>query len=175
MSLYYVRHGQTDWNVQHLLQGRTDIPLNETGILQAKQTSELFQDIQIDTIFCSPLQRAVQTAKIIQTMTQCEIQIEPRIAERCFGTMEGCDIRTIEKNIWDFEQNLCSQAESMNDFFKRVQSFLEEIDSDLSQKNYCIVAHGGVFLPTYEYFNGLDHNSDLMQIVPKNCTITKFK
>ena len=43
--LYIMRHGKTDWNEQHKLQGRTDIPLNENGIAMAKKAAEEYRDI----------------------------------------------------------------------------------------------------------------------------------
>ena len=174
MSLYYVRHGQTNWNAEYKLQGRNDIPLNEQGIKQAQKTKELFKEIHIDKIFCSPLIRAQQTAKEINKITKCEIVTENRLEERCFGELEGMDMKLNHGYLWSFEKPLCPGAESMPDFFKRVQSFLEEKKEDIKNKNYLIVAHGGVYLPIHEYFKGLDRNQDLMKIVPKNCTVTKF-
>ena len=174
MSLYFVRHGQTEWNALHRIQGRNDIPLNEVGKLQAKKTSELFQDIHIDQIFCSPLIRAQQTAQAIQQVCHCPIQIEPSLIERCFGEQEGKSLNSVEY-LWSFEENLCPGAEDMHAFFHRVQSFLKRIQPDLQNKNYCIVAHGGVFLPVYDYFYTVDKHSDLMKIVPPNCTLTKFE
>ena len=175
MSLYYVRHGETDWNNKNLLQGRNDIPLNTAGLEQAEKTSLLLKNISIDKIYCSPLTRAVQTAEIINKVTQCPIVQDKRIIERCFGKMEGTNISTLHDNLWSFEKNLCSNAETMKDFFERVQQFLDDIHEDISSHNYLIVAHGGVFLPVYEYFYTLDCQSDLMKLIPSNCSLTKFE
>ena len=60
--LYIMRHGKTDWNIQHKLQGRTDIPLNEEGRQMAKQAREDYLNIPIDICYCSPLIRARETA-----------------------------------------------------------------------------------------------------------------
>ena len=65
----FLRHGQTDWNVKGLMQGIEEIPLNETGIMQAKQaSSELAQaldgkNFKFDRIYTSPLSRAKVTAQ----------------------------------------------------------------------------------------------------------------
>ena len=174
MSLYYVRHGQTDWNTQHLLQGRNDIPLNEKGIEQAKITSQHLKNIHIDKIYCSPLTRTMQTASIINEAKNCPIIQDERIIERCFGQMEGADIQSLQTNLWSFDKNLCSQAETMQEFFQRVYDFLDEIKEESKDKNYLIVAHGGVFLPFYDYFYTIDRKSDLMKLIPSNCSITKF-
>ena len=175
MSLYYVRHGQTDWNVECQLQGKSDIPLNATGFSQAEQTRDLLKGMKIDCIYCSPLTRAKQTAEIINQVTQCEIKIEPRLEERGFGDLEGFDLRKKKIDLWSFEQSLCPGAEGMQEFFDRVQSFLKDIQEDIKDKNYLLVAHGGVYLPVHEFFKGMDRNSDLMKLVPENCTVTTFE
>lgn len=174
MSLYFVRHGQTDWNLQGRLQGKSDIALNAIGIQQAQETSALLKDIPIERIYCSPLQRAKQTAAILQQQIQCPLWYEERLAERCFGDLEGVYLKDITTYLWDFEKLPCPHAESMTALFNRVQSFLQEIVHDIAEHDYLIVAHGGVYLPVYAFFNTLEHQQDLMQIVPKNCTVTKF-
>ncbi len=63
--IYIIRHGQTELNSKRVLQGRSDYPLNEIGIQQAKEAAEKLQGITFDTVYSSPLIRALQTAKII--------------------------------------------------------------------------------------------------------------
>ena len=57
-----LRHGQTDFNAQGRLQGRTDNPLNDTGVQQAKRAANAIGPV--DKIISSPLQRAIQTAEV---------------------------------------------------------------------------------------------------------------
>ena len=64
-SFYFLRHGETDWNKQQKIMGQSDIPLNETGVLQAKTVVEKIQVLSIDVIVTSPLKRAYKTAEII--------------------------------------------------------------------------------------------------------------
>lgn len=93
MELYIVRHGQTDWNANGLLQGRSDTRLNQNGIDAAKQLGGQLRGIHFDTIFCSPLQRAFQTACLIRAEleSQSEIPIikDERLIEISFGEGEG--------------------------------------------------------------------------------------
>ena len=63
--LYIIRHGKTDWNVRHKMQGRTDIPLNEEGRQMAEAAREDYRDVHFDICFCSPLIRAKETAEIL--------------------------------------------------------------------------------------------------------------
>ena len=64
-KLFIVRHGETDWNVKKLLQGKTDIELNENGIKQAEELIYKLDFNNIDIVISSPLKRAKQTATII--------------------------------------------------------------------------------------------------------------
>ena len=89
--LYIMRHGKTDWNEQHKLQGRTDIPLNENGIAMAKKAAEEYRDIHLDICYCSPLKRAEQTARIVLSgrKTQVPVVIDDRLMEMGFGEYGG--------------------------------------------------------------------------------------
>ena len=63
MVIYLIRHGETDWNTKRLLQGATDIPLNQNGIEVAQLTAEGLREVAFDLIFTSPLKRARLTMK----------------------------------------------------------------------------------------------------------------
>lgn len=63
--IYLVRHGQTDWNIEHRIQGQTDVPLNATGRAQAVELSEKLSNFNIQKIISSDLSRAKETAEII--------------------------------------------------------------------------------------------------------------
>ena len=64
-TFYYLRHGETDWNKEHRMQGATDVPLNATGVAQAHRAKEALRGRHVETICCSPLSRAYDTAMIV--------------------------------------------------------------------------------------------------------------
>ena len=79
MKLFFIRHGQTDWNVKGKIQGSCDIELNDTGIIQAEELSNkvLENKYKFTKIYSSPQRRAVKTAEILSKVTNVEyISIE---------------------------------------------------------------------------------------------------
>ena len=90
-KLYFVRHGQSQWNVENKICGATDIPLTDEGRAQARMTAEniIAQKIKADRILYSPLSRAKETALIISEMTGLPAEEEPRLFEQNFGKYEG--------------------------------------------------------------------------------------
>ena len=89
MKIYFIRHGETDWNIVKRLQGATDIPLNENGEALARETAEGLKEIPFDMVFTSPLKRAYRTAEIVKGNREIPLIIEERIREICFGDYEG--------------------------------------------------------------------------------------
>ncbi len=84
-----LRHGQTDWNAQGRLQGRTDVALNAEGIFGARRAARDLAGWGVTRILCSPLIRATQTARIVAAATGTPVAADPRLIERDFGTLEG--------------------------------------------------------------------------------------
>ena len=87
-----VRHGETDWNKEYRLQGRTQILLNERGREQARQTAAGLkrQGIVFDAVYASPLLRAVETAEILSGFPRERIKTDERIIEFAFGAAFDC-------------------------------------------------------------------------------------
>ena len=84
MKLYVARHGQTRWNAENKVCGRTDLPLTEVGIAQAQALAEKAADLSIDLILTSPLDRAHTMARIIADRCGAEVQVEERLIEQRF-------------------------------------------------------------------------------------------
>lgn len=89
-TIGFLRHGQTDWNVDFRLQGTADIPLNEVGKEQARKAASFIHREDWDALLCSPLSRAVDTAKIVaERVGFSDIEVEELLLERAFGEAEG--------------------------------------------------------------------------------------
>ena len=98
MKIYFVRHGETDWNKERKIQGQVDIPLNEFGRHLARETAKGLRDVPFDVCFTSPLGRARETAQIILQGRDVPILEDKRILEMNFGVLEG---KCCSKEGWD--------------------------------------------------------------------------
>lgn len=94
--IYVTRHGQTDWNLEKKVMGRSNIPLNKNGRKQATIVRDSLFNTPIDKIICSPLLRAKQTADIINQKKQVEIIYDNRLIERDFGEFEGMNTKDFD-------------------------------------------------------------------------------
>lgn len=94
--LYLARHGETDWNLQRRIQGRTiDQPLNANGLAQAAGLAQLLVGEPLELIVASPLRRAARTAQLMhEHHSDAAWRLEPRFEEMCFGQFEG---RTLDE------------------------------------------------------------------------------
>lgn len=160
MNIIVVRHGQTDWNVRDLLQGRTDIELNETGKLQAIETASNLKNINIDAIFVSPLKRTRRTAEEINRTKNLNMTIDERLIERGFGDYEGKTCVDFKK-YWDLQANISdNNVEPIKELFARTYSLLNEIWElyGNTDKTILLVTHNGTNLVITSILNGLVPN-----------------
>jgi probable phosphoglycerate mutase len=152
--LYIMRHGKTDWNAKHKIQGRTDIPLNEEGRRTAEQAAKEYADISLDTCYCSPLIRAKETAEIVLKERNIPIIPDERLMEMGFGIYEGlensfsipdCPINVLFQNPENY-RNPDGGAESLEALYARTGEFLKEVVEPQLQrgKNILIVGHGAM-------------------------------
>jgi probable phosphoglycerate mutase len=88
-AFWFLRHGETDWNAQGISQGNVDIPLNATGIAQARAAAGRLRHRGIATIVSSPLSRARVTAEFIGEALGLPVAIDSDLREVAFGVQEG--------------------------------------------------------------------------------------
>jgi len=89
IPFWYLRHGETDWNAQGLSQGNVDIPLNPTGLAQARAVGPFLRNKGITTIVASPLLRARVTAEIVADVLGLPVAIDSDLREVSWGVQEG--------------------------------------------------------------------------------------
>ena len=143
VTIYLVRHGETDWNLAGRLQGSTDIPLNEQGKQSALKTAHYFKanDIAICCIMTSPLTRAKQTARIIADVLSIPVLEQQALTERCFGEAEGL---TAEERELKFPNQDIPGLEDIKVVRQRVWNVLQTVATTHADESIIIVSHGGV-------------------------------
>lgn len=183
MRLYIIRHGETLWNTEGKLQGRADIPLNESGIRLAKITSEGMKEIPFDLVITSPLIRARHTAELVLGEREIPMIEDDRIQEISFGEWEGLCIRKNNYQIptsefekfWKspFSYTPPEGGESADELVKRTEEFWEELihNPEYQDKTILIASHGcasrGIL---YHIFK--DKENFWQGGVPVNCAVT---
>lgn len=189
MLIYLVRHGETEWNKAHRLQGRSDIKLNEKGRELALITGKAFEDRSLDVIFSSPLIRAYETASLIRGHRDTSIVCDDRIKEICFGDYEGKETEELMKDGSGRLQAFFGETEkydppdggeSIDELRARTQSFLDDkiLACENIYDNVMIVAHGAcncsirlnmLKLPNDQFWKGAyQHNCCVSTIELKN-------
>ena len=177
--IYFVRHGQSVYNAKKIFAGQKDVPLNETGILQAKETAKQLKDVKFDVCFCSPLSRARQTCmEILEYHKNLDIIFDDRLKERDYGLLVDKHISFVDFNRWKYDENSeydkKYKIETVVSVYERVKSFLDEILDKYKDKNILIVAHSGIGRATYAYFHGLEDGFDFSKVLITNAQFLTF-
>lgn len=102
MEIFLVRHGATDWNLEHRCQGSADRDLSDVGIRQAEEIAAQLRHQTIHAIYSSDLKRARRTAEVISEPHRLPVLIESRIRELDHGALEGLTFNEIKENFGDF-------------------------------------------------------------------------
>ena len=143
---YFVRHGETAWNVEKRAQGQTDNPLNDNGREQAKKAAEQLQSLPIDLVLSSDLVRAHETAEIIAK--ECggvEVFTDASLRERNLAELEGAPYT----ELWDKQNNHKSPydfaapgTESLRILEERIWNAIQTHKETHHHKNVVVVSHG---------------------------------
>jgi broad specificity phosphatase PhoE len=149
-EIWLVRHGQTDWNLEGRLQGQLDVPLNDTGLEQARLLAESMRGKVFDALFSSDLLRARQTAEIISSVIGLPITFDRRLREISQGEVEGMLFSDV---ILKFENALADRSrnpvdsrlpggESVAELASRFKDCMDDIVCLKVKKPVLVVAHG---------------------------------
>lgn len=180
--LYIIRHGKTEWNEIHKLQGRTDIPLNEEGRAMAREAADRYKDIHFDICFCSPLARARETAEILLAGRDVPITFDDRLIEMSFGIYEGvensfavgdCPVNVLFEHPEQYEP--VPEGESLEQLYARTGEFIADVVNPLLDegKDVLIVGHGAMNssivcqikgVPLKDFWSAGIENCKLMQL-----------
>ena len=161
--LTLVRHGQTDWNKNGIMQGQKDVPLNGNGEAAAKKLAEKIKDEKFDVIITSPLKRTSQTAELLNSYGARIIE-DDRLKERGYGKFEGMktsevlkkhpEIKTFKVNGLPYWIDVPT-AETYDQVKARVKDFIEDVKTKYAGKKILVVSHGDTLDMFYAVLNDL--------------------
>jgi broad specificity phosphatase PhoE len=167
--LYLIRHGQTDGNKAGLWIGaRSQYKLNSDGRIEASIAGSKLRELELNSyvIYASPVERAFQTAKIIQTKISLPIVPVPELSEMFFGDLEGIDEEKYKSEFkFVHEQWLKScidfhppNGESGKRFLERAVRTIETLSIEAESSEIIIVTHSGIIKMFLAYISGANLN-----------------
>ncbi|WP_300345055.1 histidine phosphatase family protein [Fusobacterium sp.] len=184
MKIYFVRHGETEWNVKKIFQGIKDSPLTEKGQSQARKLKEKLNEIDFDYFYSSSLGRAVQTLKILTEDRKDIVLKEIKdFREINMGDMEGVPREEFEKkypiqfnNLWhngkDYDPSEFN-GESFQEVLDRVKKGLKFlIENHKEEDKILVVSHGIALEAIFASINKEGVETFSERKVPENTSVT---
>lgn len=182
MKLIFIRHGQTDWNIQGRIQGSYDSELNDTGIKQAMNLSEklLSLNYKFSKIYSSPQKRALKTAEILSKSSNIDYVSVNDLQEMNMGKWEGLSWKEVEENYpneyreWHLNRRYTKtpDGESYEDMLQRVLKSIDKI-IDENNEDVVIVSHSAVIMCLQCYVTNTPFN-EMLKFKTKNADITEI-
>lgn len=153
-TFYIARHGETEKNVQHIIQGHQDSPLTEAGINQAYNLAKKLRKIKFDAVFSSDILRAKRTAQIVAKEKKLEVEATEMLRERNWGKLEGqpsTDYNSAYKDLVEslsheerYIRELVPGFESDEKMMQRLIPFLRETALANPGKKILVISHGTI-------------------------------
>jgi broad specificity phosphatase PhoE len=165
IPFWFLRHGETDWNAQGISQGNVDIPLNATGLAQARSAAEKLRNRGIATIVASPLSRARVTAEFVGEALGLPVAIDPDLREVSFGVQEGQAMSGWFAD-WVAGRFTPEGAETFPDLRRRAVAAINRSTALLPA--VLVVAHGALFRALRAAM-GIEPNIRTQNAVPIFC------
>jgi probable phosphoglycerate mutase len=159
----FVRHGETEWNLQRRVMGHQDSALTPMGIAQTRRLAERLGPVHFDAIYSSDLRRAVATAEIlVENRSPGELRIDARLRERCMGIFEGrtaAEARDLYPAEWQCnsrrdEDYALPNGESPRQIVARVGEVLTALATAHAGGHVLVVTHGGFLTALFQYVFG---------------------
>ncbi len=187
MKLYLARHGRTDMNEAHRLQGKTDTTLNENGRKQAEATARILKEKGVfpTVILSSPLQRAIETAMLLTGKERSQVETDDRLEEMSFGVYEGENMDLVDP---DFTRRFFDEphtyeppenGESYSEMLERVASLMEDLREKMKKGIYgeedqvLLVSHGALGHGILAYLANTPVEDYWVQTV-NNCAVVEL-
>jgi broad specificity phosphatase PhoE len=190
IKIYIARHGETTWNVEGRIQGRSDPGLSPKGYAQSLALLHQLENQPLSAIYASTLQRSIQTAQPVADLLGLSIQRQPELDEIAFGILEGKNLYHFDEELkmeWDrFKDNRFTYhipgAENYADVASRIKPFIERLLRDHESQEVLVVGHRVVnrlligMLMDYPLENVLkiEQTNDCLYLIQRNVEAKVF-
>lgn len=166
-EIWFIRHGETDWNRVRRLQGWKDIPMNAQGDAQAQRlATRLVRDAETQpfaALYSSDLGRTLATAQPASEQLGLRVRPEPGLRERCYGVLEGLEAHRLEElapaayPVWASREvdGVIEGAETLRQFHSRVTSTVDDIAARHDGERILMVTHGGALDIIWRHAQGI--------------------
>jgi broad specificity phosphatase PhoE len=181
-NVYFLRHGESRGNSARIIQGRHDSDLSELGLRQSEGVAPWFRDRDIDTILCSPLKRALQTAEVVGRLLGIgEVQLHEDLNELDTGIFTGLTVEQIRRRhpeAWgSFQRSSWEgvpEAERISQLLARAESLWRDLGQRITEgaANLLCVTHSGILQWIIKVTFG--HRSWMPLVPVENCSICQF-
>ena len=165
VEIIFVRHGETDWNVEGRLQGGANADLNENGIRETVELAEHLKKIDCDFIVSSPVERCSRTSQEISEKTSKEIIFDPSLKARGHGEHEGKTLQELGMPFENYEDMIrhffecnCPGGESIPEFVDRIRNFFNGFHRKYGGKRVVLSTSGGFIMSALCYIFGKEAN-----------------
>lgn len=182
LQIYFIRHGQTEWNTQGMMQGRNNSPLTQKGRDQAKKLGEHLKTEEFDVIYSSPLGRAMETTELILGDSKKEILPIDEFKEIAMGKVEGIPKEEFELtypeeyyNFWHDGTKYdptAYQGESYEEVLDRAKKGLDKLSKLYSNGKIMVVTHGVMLKAICNVVLEKGISEFTKQPVPENTSVT---
>jgi len=176
MTLLLVRHGQSQWNADGLLQGQTPhVPLTELGHRQARTAAAELAGLRPGALLSSDLLRAVQTAEHCSRATGLPVTTAPALREQGYGVLEG----RLSRELWDVvdwtDASWAAEGgESLAELHARVRAFLMDLRAEPPADVVALVTHGDTIRAAQAVAAGLGPDA-MPAVTPHNGSVTRLE
>ena len=175
MKLLLTRHGETEWNRTDRVLGRTDEPLNETGLRQAEELRERLRGVELRAVYASPLERAARIGRMAAEDHGLICRTDARLIEMDYGSLEGC--RRDDPRYLSEKGKLLSRYPGGESYFQaaaRVYPFLEELKRTHRDGTVLVVTHNGICRMIASWFYDMTVE-EFLSFSMKNCELRSFE
>jgi len=182
-EIYFVRHGETEWNIKGILQGSKNSHLTEKGKAQAYKLRDKLEGIHFEGIYTSPLQRAYETAEILRGHKDEAFYVVDDLREMSFGEMEGIpktEFRALQpeayNNLWNDPLSYNPEAfkgERFQDVDKRIMDFMKKLVVNHPEGGkFLVISHGMTLKMIFSHIWKHDLDKFWNDPVPENTSVT---